>query len=203
MTSPVASGMHRNVMRSDRPDAGCGPRGRASRAARCRAPPPGATGSLRRPRVQGRSAYPQPGCSGHPAAGRRSRFGWVPPRSAERRSPRLGPGSGRHTSRPRSGSSPHRTGAGFCSRRRPLEGARPPTALRAGHRRRSRRPAVRARRREPILPTRVIPMGTCFADPDLEPSLLRLGRGLRTPGRSRRDDRPNRSPRRRPHPQRR
>ena len=62
---------------------------------------------------------------------------------------------------------------------------------------------VRTRRREPVLPTRLIPLRTRLADPHLQPALLRLGRRLRRPSRRRRHDRPHRPPRRRPHPQRR
>ena len=49
----------------------------------------------------------------------------------------------------------------------------------------------------------VVPLRTRLADPDLQPALQRLGRRLRRPSRRRRDDRPHRPPRRRPHPQRR
>ena len=81
--------------------------------------------------------------------------------------------------------------------------ARPAAPLRADHRRRGRLPALRARRREPVLPTRLLPLRTRLADPDLEPAVLRLGRRVRRPSRRRRHDRPHRPPRRRPHPQRR
>ena len=79
----------------------------------------------------------------------------------------------------------------------------PAAPLRADHRRRGRLPALRARRREPVLPARLQPLRTRLADPDLQPALQRLGRRLRRPSRRRRDDRPRRPPRRRPHPQRR
>ena len=75
--------------------------------------------------------------------------------------------------------------------------------LRADHRRRSRLSAVRTRRRQPVLPTRVIPLRTRLADPHLEPAVLRLGRRVRRPSRRRGNDRPHRPPRRRHHPQRR
>ncbi len=68
---------------------------------------------------------------------------------------------------------------------------------------RSRLPAVRAKRREPVLPARVLPLRTRLPDPDQQPAVLRLGRCLWRPGRRRHDDRPDRPPRRRPHPQRR
>ena len=43
---------------------------------------------------------------------------------------------------------------------------------------------------------------TRLPDPDQQPAVLRLGRGVRRPSRGRRNDRPHRPPRRRPHPQR-
>jgi hypothetical protein len=43
--------------------------------------------------------------------------------------------------------------------------------LRADHRRRGRLPALRARRREPVLPTRQLPLRARLADPDLQPAL--------------------------------
>ena len=81
--------------------------------------------------------------------------------------------------------------------------ARPAAPLRTDHRRRGRLPPLRARRREPVLPARLIPLRTRLADPDQQPAVQRLGRRLRRPSRRRRDDRPHRPPRRRPHPQRR
>ena len=102
----------------------------------------------------------------------------------------------------------HRHRLGHPAHRRPPPRpaparTRPAAPLRADHRRRSRLPAVRARRRQPVLPARLIPLRTRLADPDLQPAVLRLGRRVRRPGRRRRDDRPDRPPRRRPHPQRR
>ncbi len=114
----------------------------------------------------------------------------------DRRPPRP-PRPVRH--RDRLGHPPHRR----PPRRPAARRARPAAPLRADHRRRGRLPPLRARRREPVLPARVIPLRTRLADPHLEPALLRLGRRLRRPGRRRRDDRPHRPPRRRPHPQRR
>ncbi len=81
--------------------------------------------------------------------------------------------------------------------------ARETPPIRAHHRRRSRLPALRARRREPVLPTRLEPLRTRLADPHLEPAVLRLGRCLRRPSRRRCDDRPHRPPRGRPHVERR
>src|SRR6478752_4527162 len=43
--------------------------------------------------------------------------------------------------------------------------------LRTDHRRRGRLPAVRTRRREPVLPTRVIALRTRLTDPHLEPAV--------------------------------
>ena len=79
----------------------------------------------------------------------------------------------------------------------------PAPPLRADHRRRGRLPTLRARRREPVLPARLLPLRTRLADPDQQPALQRLGRRLRRPSRRRRHDRPHRPPRRRHHPQRR
>lgn len=66
----------------------------------------------------------------------------------------------------------------------------PASPLRADHRRRSRLPPVRTRRRQPLLPAGLVTLRTRVADPDLEPAVLRLGWRLRRPGRRRRDDRP-------------
>lgn len=101
-----------------------------------------------------------------------------------------------------------RDGLGHPPHRRPPPGpaparTRPAAPLRADHRRRGRLPPIRARRREPVLPARLIPLRTRLADPDLEPAVQRLGRRVRRPSRRGRDDRPHRPPRRRPHPQRR
>jgi hypothetical protein len=76
----------------------------------------------------------------------------------------------------------------------------PSAPLRTDHRRRSRIHPVRARRREPVFPTGVIPLRTCVTDPDQQPPVRALGRCLRRPGRGRRDDRPHRPPRRRDQP---
>jgi hypothetical protein len=81
--------------------------------------------------------------------------------------------------------------------------ARPAAPLRADRHRRGRLPALRARRREPVLPTRLIPLRTRLPDPDLQPAVQRLGRHLRRPSRRRSHDQPRRPPRRRPHPERR
>jgi hypothetical protein len=64
-------------------------------------------------------------------------------------------------------------------------------------------PPVRAGRRQPVLPARLVPLRTRLPDPDLQLAVLRLGRRLRRPSRRRRHDRPHRPPRRRPDPQRR
>ena len=57
--------------------------------------------------------------------------------------------------------------------------ARPAAPLRADHHRRSRLPAVRARRRQLGVPARVIALRTRLADPHVEPAVLRLGRRVR------------------------
>jgi hypothetical protein len=54
--------------------------------------------------------------------------------------------------------------------------------------RRGRLRALRARRREPVLPTRLLPLRRRLTDPPLEPAVLRLGSRLRRPSRRRRDD---------------
>src|SRR5215218_9135974 len=69
--------------------------------------------------------------------------------------------------------------------------------------RRGRLPPLRTRRRQLVLPTRLQPLRTRLADPHQQPALRPLGRRLRRPDRRRGNDRPDRSPRRRPHPQRR
>src|SRR5215216_3720347 len=51
--------------------------------------------------------------------------------------------------------------------------------LRADHRRRGRLPALRTGRREPVLPTRLIPLRTRLARADQQPAVLRLGRRVR------------------------
>ena len=123
------------------------------------------------------------------------------------------PAPARPTSPPRWGSSPRGTGIGCCSRQRRTGSPVSPTRigkgtwprtgtaapLRADHRRRGRRPPVRVRCREPVLPARLKPLRTRLADPHLEPAVLRLGRRLRRPGRHCGHDRPHRSPRRRAH----
>lgn len=73
--------------------------------------------------------------------------------------------------------------------------------LRPHHHRRGRLPALRTRCREPVLPARLQPVRTRLPDPDQQPALQRLGRRVRRPGRCRSDDRPDRPPRRRPHPE--
>ena len=127
------------------------------------------------------------------------------------------PGPARPTSRSGSGSRPpsrapgpvrHRDRLGHPAPERPRQPAGSPHELarlrRYGlhHRRRGRLHPVRTRRREPVLPARLIPLRTRLADPDHQPALRPLGRRLRRPGRRRRDDRPHRPPRRSPHPQR-
>jgi DNA replication protein DnaC len=62
---------------------------------------------------------------------------------------------------------------------------------------------LRTRRREPVLPARVVPLRTRLPDPDQQPAIQRLGRRVRRPSRRRRHDRPHRPPRRRHRPQRR
>ena len=56
-------------------------------------------------------------------------------------------------------------------------------------------PAVRTRRREPVLPTGVLPLRTRLPEPDQQPAVLRLGRRVQRPSVRRRDDRQDRPPR--------
>lgn len=148
---------------------------------------------------------------------RRTRIRRVPHRSPQRRPPRTtrhrqNPPGHRSVSRRRPTRTPrpvrHRDRLGHPPHRRPPsrqtpQRARQTAPLRTDHRRRGRLPPVRARRREPVLPARLIPLRTRLPDPHQQPAVLRLGRRLRRPSRRRSHDRPHRPPRRRPHPQRR
>lgn len=75
----------------------------------------------------------------------------------------------------------------------------------AGGKRSSSVAEVRSRastwRRCSVGRARTSPRRTRLTDPHLEPAVLQLGQCVRRPSRRRRDDRPDRSPRRRPHPQ--
>ena len=78
-------------------------------------------------------------------------------RARDRRSPPRPPGAVRD--RDRLGHPPHRR----PPRRPPTPRARPAAPLRTDHRRRGRLPALRARRREPVLPARLVPLRTRLA----------------------------------------
>ena len=154
-------------------------------------------------------ARPQP--RHHRAPGHRH----VPDQGPERRParatrhrqdpPRHRPGhQGRPSRPPRPVRDRHRVGhpPPTRPRHRPAQRrTRPATPLRPADHRRGRVHPVRAGRREPVLPTRLIPLRTRLADPDQQPALRPLGRRLRRPGRRRRDDRQDRPPRRGHHPQ--
>ena len=116
-----------------------------------------------------------------PPADRLTGIRWVPDRSPQRRAARPArhrqdppghrPGDRRRPPRP-PGPVRDRDRVGHPAHRRPPrrpapQRARPAAALRADHRRRGRLPALRARRREPVLPTRLQPLRTRLADPHL------------------------------------
>ncbi len=100
----------------------------------------------------------------------------------------------------------HRHRLGHPALRRPPRRPAPrradqAAALRPDHHRRGRLPTLRARRREPVLPARLQQVRTRVPGADQQPAVLRVGWRVRGPGRRRRDDRPHRAPRRRPHPE--
>jgi hypothetical protein len=87
--------------------------------------------------------------------------------------------------------------------RPPRDRADPAATVWADHHRRGRLPTLRPGRRQPLLPTRLLPVRARLPDPHQQPAVQLLGRRLRRPDRRRRDDRPHRPPRRRHRPQRR
>lgn len=143
------------------------------------------------PRVRGRAGRPRPGRRLDPRGVPRGRARSRGHRPQRIRRPAADPSRGvprqEHTrgvrlGRPTRLAAAHRVlGIGRVPHRRtPCREARqragPAAPLRTDHRRRGRLPALRAGRREPLLPTRVQPLRTRLADPDLEPAVQRLGR---------------------------
>ncbi len=135
--------------------------------------------------------HPTSSCSDHPAPAKRTS-----PPASDIGPPSSGTGSCCHCDQL------GRQAPGRPPKRQPAPGTGQAAPLRTDHRRRSRLHSVRTGRREPVLPTGLIPLRTRLPDPDFQPPVRPLGRCIRRPSRRLSHDRPHRPPRRSHHPQR-